>query len=224
MCPHGTPAPPHTVGAGWCPHPGGEQHGSALFITCALPSSVLSHHNPQLRRQHLSLRHGAPRTGRAERRPPDTSDPRAHTAPARRRRPLPQRLSRDFSPRPAQQPLAPAPRPPPRPAPPHPGPGAAVTMVMAEGTAVLRRNRPGTKAQVRRRSRAAETGKRAVPPPRRGAGPAAGTPLAARPSSAGQLCSARPGRGPSCRGLRRPRGAATPAIPPYGCPRPAADR
>lgn len=127
-------------------------------------------------------------------------------------------------PRPAQQPLAPAPRPPPRPAPPHPGPGAAVTMVMAEGTAVLRRNRPGTKAQVRRRSRAAETGKRAVPPPRRGAGPAAGTPLAARPSSAGQLCSARPGRGPSCRGLRRPRGAATPAIPPCGCPRPAADR
>lgn len=134
------------------------------------------------------------------------------------------RLSRDFSPRPAQQPLAPAPLPPPRPAPPHPGPGAAVTMVMAEGTAVLRRNRPGTKAQVRRRSRAAETGKRAVPPPRRGAGPAAGTPLAARPSSAGQLCSARPGRGPSCRGLRRPRGAARPAIPPCGCPRPAADR
>uniref|UniRef100_A0A663DTN1 MOB-like protein phocein n=1 Tax=Aquila chrysaetos chrysaetos TaxID=223781 RepID=A0A663DTN1_AQUCH len=41
----------------------------------------------------------------------------------------------------------PPPRPPPRPALPHPGPGAAVTMVMAEGTAVLRRNRPGTKAQ-----------------------------------------------------------------------------
>uniref|UniRef100_A0A8B9BUQ1 Uncharacterized protein n=1 Tax=Anser brachyrhynchus TaxID=132585 RepID=A0A8B9BUQ1_9AVES len=62
-------------------------------------------------------------------------------------RPCPSAASREArgpSPCAVAAPLRPVP---PRPALPHPGPGGAVTMVMAEGTAVLRRNRPGTKAQ-----------------------------------------------------------------------------
>lgn len=90
----------------------------------------------------------------------------------------------------------PPPRPPPRPALPHPGPGAAVTMVMAEGTAVLRRNRPGTKAQVRRRPRGPRSARgrgRAAPPPppRRRARLAAGASPRASPGLPGPSAARR---------------------------------
>ncbi|XP_064371230.1 MOB-like protein phocein isoform X2 [Dromaius novaehollandiae] len=97
----------------------------------------------------LLKHHGPPRPSRPA--PPLSRDsrPRPTAAACRARQPLPARWGPAPSPRPpaAAAAAVPPPRPPPRPALPHPGPGAAVTMVMAEATAVLRRNRPGTKAQ-----------------------------------------------------------------------------